>query len=59
MVVKEAIEVKLESPAARNADGSTKLVDQNSGWVTAEMTNIINTIGTISSGGLNILINSG
>ena len=56
---KDAIKVKVESPAARNADGMIKLGDHKIGCAMADIKIIVKMVGIISSGGLNNFIING
>ena len=47
----EEIEVNFESPAARSAEGVTKLVAQRKGWAMEVTSRILNISGIISAGG--------
>ncbi|MNP15804.1 hypothetical protein D3C76_1081750 [compost metagenome] len=59
IVSKEEIDVKLESPAARSAEGRIKLNDHKKGCAIALNRVRENTVEIISTGGENNFINNG
>lgn len=56
---KEATDVKVESPAARSADGITKLGAQKMGCPTADIKIIVSIVGIMAAGGWNSFIMNG